>query len=274
MRLIGCKKFDSTVFSVLAATSASSIFWFAVPETFALGSISILVSLAFIAFTRFKKTNWLWYVLLNIFTVSITITNWMAGITVTYLKLTFRKFIITLALALTIVLGVWFIQASLFPSAHQLIPNEKLNILMAESGGVLTSLKAVLAHSMVAPDLLLRRDITVGSSALILSFQGASLGSGSVWGAIALIPWALLLCLSVRSFITANVDSSFRLALVIILVGQVFLHMIYGFEAFLYSIHFLPLLIIFASLTTLTRHTVIVNVVVASTVKIYATFLA
>ena len=254
MRLIDCKKLDATIFSVLASSSASSIFWFAVPETFAMGSISILISLAFIAVTRFKKINWLWYVLLNIFTVSITITNWMAGITVTYLKLTFRKFIVTLALALTIVLGVWFIQASLFPSAHQLIPNEKSNILMAESGGVLTSLKAVLAHSMVAPNLLLRRDITEGSSALILSFQGASLGSGSVWGAIALIPWALLLCLSVRSFITANVDSSFRLALVIILVGQIFLHMIYGFEAFLYSIHFLPLLIIFASLTTLTRH--------------------
>jgi hypothetical protein len=254
IRLIGCKKFDATVFSVLAASSASSIFWFAVPETFAMGSISILVSLAFIAFTHFRKINWIWYILLNIFTLSITITNWMAGLTVTYIKLSFRKFVVTLALTLTIVLGLWLIQAALFPSAHQLIPNESGNMLTAQAGGVLNSLKAVLAHGMIAPGLLLRRDMSVGSSALILSFQGATLGSGSLCGRMALFSWALLLCMSIRSFFVANVDSSFRLALAMILVGQVFLHMIYGFEAFLYSLHFLPLLIILASLTTLTRY--------------------
>ena len=254
IRLIGCKKFDATIFSVLAASSASSIFWFAVPETFASGSISILVSLAFIAFTRFRKINWIWYIPLNIFTLSITITNWMAGIIITYIKLSFRKFIITLALTLIIVFCLWLFQATLFPAVHQLIPTEGGNILTAQAGGVLNSLKAVLAHSMIAPTLLLRPDMSVGSSLLILSFQGAKLGSGSVWGAIALIPWAFLLCLGVRSFFIANIDPSFRLALVIILVGQVLLHLIYGFEAFLYSLHFLPLIIIFASLTTLTRY--------------------
>ena len=255
MRLIDCKKFDATVFSVLAASSTSSIFWFAIPETFAMGSISILVSLAFIAFTRFKNINWIWYVALNIFTLSITITNWMAGLTVTYIKLPFRKLVVTLVLTLTIALGLWLIQTALFPAAHQLIPTESGNILTAQAGSVLNSLKAILAHSMIAPSLLLRHGLgIVNSGKLILSFQGAALGSSSVWGAIALIPWALLLCLGVRSFFIANIDPSFRLALVIILVGQVLLHLIYGNEAFLYSLHFLPLIIIFASLTTLTRY--------------------
>lgn len=40
----------------------------------------------------------------------------------------------------------------------------------------------------------------------------------------------------------------------IILIGQVLLHLIYSSEVFLYSLHFLPLIIIFASLTTLTRY--------------------
>ncbi len=251
MRLIGCKKFDATVFSVLAASSASSIFWFSVPETFAMGSISLMVALAFIAFSRFKKINWIWYVLLNIFTLSITVTNWMAGLTVTYIKLPFRKFIVTSALALTVVLCIWLIQAAIFPYAHQLIPNESGYILTVTAGSVLNSLNAIFAHSMIAPALLL---ILHGDSKLILSIQAASLGSGSVYGAIALIPWALLLCLSVRSFFVANIDSSFRLSLLIILVGQALLHIIYGPETFLYSLHFLPLLIIFASLTTLTRY--------------------
>jgi len=254
MRLIDCKKFDATVFSVLAATSAASIFWFAIPETFALGSISILLSLAFIAFTRFKKINWIWYVVINIFTLSITITNWMAGLTVTYIKLSYRKFMATIALTLTIALCIWLIQALLFPSAHQLVSNERGYILMTQAGGVLNSLQAILAHSMIAPALLLRNGLGIVSGKLILSFQGAALGSGSVWGAIAVIPWILLLCLGVRSFFSAHNDPSFRLALVIILVGQVLLHMIYGSEAFLYSLHFLPLLIIFASLTTLTPY--------------------
>ncbi len=248
MRLIDCKKFDATVFSILAASSSSSIFWFAVPETFAMGSISILVSLVFIAFTRFRKINWIWYIPLNIFTLSITITNWMAGITVTYIKLPFRKFIFTSVLALTVVLCLWLIQSAMFPYAHQLIPNESRFMLTAAAGGVLNSMKAIFAHSMIAPALLLR------GGGVILSFQGAALGSGSVWGAIALIPWILLLCLGVRSFFIAHIDPSFRLALVIILVSQVILHLIYGNETFLYSLHFLPLIIIFASLTTLTRY--------------------
>jgi hypothetical protein len=250
MRLIGCKKFDSTIFSVLAASSASSIFWFAVPETFAMGSISLMVALAFIAISRFKKINWIWYVLLNIFTLSITITNWMAGLIVTYIKLPFRIFIVTSALALTAVLCLWLIQSTLFPYAHQLIPNESRFILMASGGGAMTSLKAFFAHSMIAPIILLRD----GQNGLGLSFQGASLGSGSIYGTIALITWALLLGLSIWSIFVANIDRNFRLALVIILVFQVFLHIIYGFETFLYSLHFLPLLIIFASLTTLTRY--------------------
>ena len=60
--------------------------------------------------------------------------------------------------------------------------------------------------------------------------------------------------LGVRSFFIANIDPGFRLTLVIILIGQVLLHLIYGSEVFLYSLHFLPLIIIFASLTTLTRY--------------------
>jgi hypothetical protein len=254
MRLIDCKKFDATVFSVLAASSSSSIFWFAIPETFAMGSISILVSLAFIAFTRFKNINLIWYVILNIFTLSITITNWIAGLTVTYIKLSFRKFMVTIALALTIALCLWLIQTVLFPSAHQLVSNESGYILMTQAGGVINSLQAILVHSMIAPALLLRNGLGIVSGELILSFQGATLGSGSVWGAIAVIPWIFLLCLGVRSFFIANIDPGFRLTLVIILIGQVLLHLIYGSEVFLYSLHFLPLIIIFASLTTLTRY--------------------
>ena len=254
MRLIDCKKFDATVFSVLAASSSSSIFWFAIPETFAMGSISILVSLAFIAFTRFKNINLIWYVILNIFTLSITITNWIAGLTVTYIKLSFRKFMVTIALALTIALCLWLIQTVLFPSAHQLVSNESGYILMTQAGGVINSLQAILVHSMIAPALLLRNGLGIVSGELILSFQGATLGSGSVWGAIAVIPWIFLLCLGVRSFFIANIDPGFRLTLVIILIVQVLLHLIYGSEVFLYSLHFLPLIIIFASLTTLTRY--------------------
>lgn len=172
-----------------------------------------------------------------------------------FTKFTYRKFVVTLALVLTVVLCLWLIQAALFPSSQKLFRSEIGYILTVQAGGVLNSLKAIFAHSMIAPALLLHQGASMASiGRLVLSFQGAAPGSGSVWGAIALIPWALLLCLSVRSFFVANIDLSFRLALVIILVGQVLLHMVYGYEAFLYSLHFLPLLIIFASLTTLTRY--------------------
>ena len=73
---------------------------------------------------------------------------------------------------------------------------------MTQAGGVMNSLQAILVHSMIAPALLLRNGLGIVSSGeLILSFQGATLGSGSVWGAIAVIPWIFLLCLGVcRTF--------------------------------------------------------------------------
>ncbi len=49
LRLIGCQRFDATLFSLLGATSATAVFWFVVPETYPFGSLSILFALCFVA---------------------------------------------------------------------------------------------------------------------------------------------------------------------------------------------------------------------------------
>jgi hypothetical protein len=45
----------------------------------------------------------------------------------------------------------------------------------------------------------------------------------------------------------------FRVMLGLTLLGQLMLHMVYGNETFLYSLHFMPLLILVAAAGTLTR---------------------
>ena len=49
----------------------------------------------------------------------------------------------------------------------------------------------------------------------------------------------------------------FFIALGMTLLGQLVLHMLFGWETFLFSIHFVPLLVVVAALSTLTRARVV-----------------
>ena len=48
LKLLGCRRLDAAAFTLLASVSASSLFFFVVPETFGLGSLTILLTLLFV----------------------------------------------------------------------------------------------------------------------------------------------------------------------------------------------------------------------------------
>src|SRR5512143_2144723 len=49
LRILGSRPFDAAVFTLLGVTSAASIFWFAVPEAFSIGSLAIILALCLTA---------------------------------------------------------------------------------------------------------------------------------------------------------------------------------------------------------------------------------
>ena len=87
----------------------------------------------------------------------------------------------------------------------------------------------------------------------IMVTQPSRVGSGSLYGAAASWVWTALLGFGFWGFIFSRDNRRLRLVLAISLLGQFSLHLLYGQETFLYSLHFVPLLVVLAAFSTMTR---------------------
>lgn len=90
-RLIGCPRLDAGLFAALGAVSAGAMFWFTVPETWAFGSLTILIALLVLAASRYVVVGAGWFVLANALTFGITMTNWMVGLFSTFARFARRR---------------------------------------------------------------------------------------------------------------------------------------------------------------------------------------
>jgi len=70
---------------------------------------------------------------------------------------------------------------------------------------------------------------------------------------VATVLWVSLLGLGLWALVKVKRLGRFRWVLILSLLGQFGLHLVYGDETFLYALHFAPLLVVFASLGSLTR---------------------
>ena len=87
-----------------------------------------------------------------------------------------------------------------------------------------------------------------------LDVQHLAPASGSWWGTIAIISWTALLGLGVWGFLATKQQPRLRIVLGLTLLDQIGMHSIYGVgETFLYSLHFLPLLLTLAAFGLFTR---------------------
>jgi hypothetical protein len=77
-----------------------------------------------------------------------------------------------------------------------------------------------------------------------MSVQHSGIASSGPWGVVATILWAALLAMTAVGVLTSRRHLPVRIVLGATLAGQVALHLIYGEETFLYSLHVAPLLIL------------------------------
>ncbi len=257
LRLIGCRRLDAVLFSLLAATSAAAVFWFVVPETYPLGSWAIVLSMGTVALAAPRRIPSWWYVVLGTLTLGVTVTNWTAGLLATFARLPWRRAVSVAAAGCALVLALAWLQHLAFPAAtpFPLSPQKRARyFFMEEAAGPAHIVAAFVCHAAVMPAIGVDdRYRERRTNAPILTVQRARPGSASRWGKVAVWLWVGLLGLGGWAALTLRTLGRFRVVLGVILLSQLLLHLIFGDETFLYSLHWLPCLVVLASLSTFTR---------------------
>ncbi|BFU95557.1 MAG: hypothetical protein NTNFB02_22790 [Nitrospira sp.] len=263
LRLIGCRRPDAALFTMLASVTASSVFIFVIPETYGLGSLSLLCAFLLVASAECTPSAPGWYVAANALSMSVTTTNWMAGILALWVTYPWKRVVRLMLYSFCLVMVLWMVQKALIPSRSFFFPNVSNEVrwtLLPESGGAFHVARAALLHSIVMPTIVAHSQQASyvwakGYQVLLgprLTIQGSSAGSGSGWGLFAVALWVGLLLLGVWAWVQLKEHARFRVMLGLTLLGQVMLHIFYGDETFLYGLHFMPFLILVAAAGTLT----------------------
>ncbi|MBE9139088.1 hypothetical protein IQ254_18130 [Nodosilinea sp. LEGE 07088] len=258
LRLMNCRRPEAVLFSLLGAVSSASVFWLMIPESFPLGSATIILGLIFVVLTQSRSFSDRWYVAVNVMTVSVTITNAMVGIFATVVNHRWRKIFAIGVLALLVSTALWIPQRVIFentgfPFQPGTFIGEKKFVSVPNEGGLLSVLSSFFYQTMVMPAIRLL-DSPIRPDWVKLEANNLAPASGSIWGLVAVIAWTGLLCLGILGFFSTNRHPKFRIVLGLTLVAQLAMHSIYGVEeTFIYSLHFIPLLLVLSAFSLFTR---------------------
>jgi hypothetical protein len=239
LRVIGCRAIDAALFTLLGIVSAAGMFWMAVPESFLPGAITLLLPLW--AAVRARRESSI--ALASAASLSVTITNWIAGLALAATALPRRRAVQVSANALVIVSALWFVQSWLFPeNVYFLGSSRAIELAHNERPQPLQALVVMLSHSMVMPSLGAMADARWRG----LTVQSASPAHDGAVAVIAVILWAAVLIAGARSFGSGPAPRAFRIVCLVTLAAQS-LHLVFGKETFLYVPHIMTLLIVVAA---------------------------
>ena len=255
LRLMGLRRLDAVLFSALAGVSAGWLFWFSVPETYAWGSLTIVLTLALVGLKYHRNVGEAPFIAASALTLSMTLSNWLVGILAAFAHFPRRRALQITANALAAVVLLWAVQKVVFPSSNFFLggTKEQNYLFRTENGGPAAVVRSFLFHTVVMPA---PREVAVdldGQPARALVTQPSQLGSGSPFGLPACVLWLALLGLGVWGLRATKTHPQLRFVVVAALLIQLAMHLVYGMETFLYAAHFLPLLIALAAFSTLTR---------------------
>jgi hypothetical protein len=247
-----CRLVDASCLTMLGFSSAAATFWFAVPEVFAIGSLTII--LALMLAPRAPNGNSLWRLgMANVLTLSMTITNWSIGLVLAGVYLRWRQALLVVLSVTAITSLLWGVQRLAFPHSRYIATeSSRLTRFMhvPSAHRIQDASRAFFVHTMVMPQLQIKNR---GELQKVLSVQQSRVGSAHAWGHVAAVSWILLLLAGILATFTAIRQSPLMRVVVVSTALQLGLHIVFGGETFLYSMHFLPLLILFVVPATRSR---------------------
>lgn len=262
------KILDSVLLVLLALSSAAAIFWLPVPETFALGSTTILIPVALLCWER-RNDGHVAHVVAQVASMSMTITNWMSGLIASMLKLRAgRGFSVALhALTLTFLLTVAqsvvlnrpnHFLALVGSGAHGRFMNTRPLCDMARDF-FLTSLSPARVAYRITPqgdewpkNDLPNVDVLEHAGPVIKTIAPTVIGGQRH----VVLPWCLWSAVLAAGFYTTLRrcrESVVRQAILLCTLGQFLLHLFYGPETFMYCAHWMPLLVLMVAGAMQTR---------------------
>ena len=152
LRVLGLRRLDAIVFSALAAVSAYAVFWFPVPETFGLGAVSIGLALLVTAWSERHGSVPTWvYLAASVATLSFTSTNWMVGLAMLAVLLSWRRALALAVADFVLVMGIWYVQWLVFPTSRSPLllttPSETNYIFNKAALGPAAKLVSFFFHS-------------------------------------------------------------------------------------------------------------------------------
>ncbi len=252
-RLTGCRRPDASVFSLVAMTSAGALFWFVIPETHTIGSLSVVLAMLVVGVAMHRPVPEFLEIAVSSSTLGLTVTNWIAGLTTAVVTRPWRRAIqlSVNAFALTVIL--WTLQKKFVPSAGFFLgnPSESEHIMAPEALGPVRVAIAYFMHAVVMPAIAVV-DRPGAADWPIMIVQPSAIGSAGTLGLISSVLWGGLLLIGTWALVGAREALRMRLFVALFILGQFALYQLFGSETFLYVPNFLPALIVLSALGALT----------------------
>ena len=255
LRLLGLPRSVGAVFTVLFMASACFIFWGGIIELFPFACFSILFAM-FMMF-RIQTAHWGWWVAVNMLTLGLTTPNWVFGLIATAVRLKLKPFLVISASSLffvavlAIVQNATFEKAALFfnpsPLKYEINyfqPTMDARGTYEEGWKPVNNLRNMYVTTIVGMPVEVEHQNAVE---LATTNQNTNFPEGEISPVLATAAWVVLFGLGIWG---ATRRREVRLPLAgagLMLLSQTALYSIYGEVTFLYSLHFMPLLLLFAS---------------------------
>jgi hypothetical protein len=242
-RSMGVCRWDAGLLVGVGMASSAALFWFSVPETYSLGTVSLLLPLWLLSRERLHPVRDAALVLAGAFSLGVTVTNFMSGVISALVSRPLRRAVVLCAMMAVLATAAWVVEKKTIPHTGGYFfrgqVEENSYLFDPRAGGPLRCLRAVLSHGMVMPAVVVGDDRSLGA-------QPSPMFGGVVQSA-GVVSWFALLGLGLLSLLRSTAQPRLRRALLALTAAQVALHAVYGDETFLYTLHTSSLLLLIAA---------------------------
>jgi hypothetical protein len=247
-RLMRFSRFDALLIWALVLVSASSLFWESVPETKTVGAMSILICITAAAWhEEHPLADWV-LVAIAAASLSMTVSNFMAGLALLVATRPVRRAVQLAVNAFFVVSILQIVQNFIYWRTTGMAAfRSETRFLFDQSAGTPLN-KAIVSvfHSMVLPRV--QTPIEFDTHTPMLSIQTSPIASSGAIELLTAFLWvAALTWGAVRLYRAASHSTAWKVV-GMTAAGQVLFHLVYGDQTFLYTLHFLPLLVLTAAL--------------------------
>lgn len=259
LRFIGLRRFDALLFTGIAGVSAGSLFLSPMPETYTAATATMVFLLVLVAWDKQGRASPVLYVLASVLAMGVTLINGAVAATAIAARFWWKKALAVFAIVLVALVAMSGFQKLVFPNSQFLIGGSsdtnvvEESLFAPEAGGPIRIVAAFVFHGIVAPDLGTKVKDPTGET--ILVFQDSLPGSGSAWGVLGVVLWAVILGIGVWALLRTSVAArNVRWVLGIPLLALLAFLFVFGQDTFTFSPLYMPLLVAVAALGALTRH--------------------